>query len=244
MQPYSNEKMAFSEHFSELYKIIRISAFVVVIISISLSFFIDDILSTWLDNLSLDAENYSFSVYSPYDWIDTKWALLLIFSIAITLPYTTLRIRSFALPGLYPHEKKWFTFSLFISGVIIPVILYLIWFLAIPFLVNYFDENGMVEGGENIVSARYDAVSIISLGIGFSWILVIGVLTTLVLSMSRFFGMVANNESRIRTRILLISFSLILLSLPKTYNGLRIIISLLTVFVADFISRLTPIFEK
>jgi hypothetical protein len=102
----------------------------------------------------------------------------------------------------------------------------------------------MVEGGENIVSARYDAVSIISLGIGFSWVLVIGVLTTLVLSMSRFFGMVVDNESRIRIRILLISFSLVLLSLPKTYDGLRIIISLLTVFFADSISRLTPIFEK
>jgi Sec-independent protein secretion pathway component TatC len=160
------------------------------------------------------------------------------------LPYTTLKIRSFALPGLYPREKKWFTFSLFFSGVIIPVILYLIWFLAIPFLINYFDENSMIEGGENIVSARYDAVSIISLGIGFSWVLVIGVLTTLVLSMSRFFGMVVDNESRIRIRILLISFSLVLLSLPKTYDGLRIIISLLTVFFADSISRLTPIFEK
>ena len=101
----------------------------------------------------------------------------------------------------------------------------------------------MIQGGENIVSARYDAVSIISMGIGVSWILVIGTLTTLVLSMSRFFGMVVDNESRIRIRILLISFSLVLLSLPSTYDGLRIIISLLTIFFADSISRLTPIFE-
>ena len=145
MQPYSNEKMAFSEHFSELYKIIRVSAFGVVIISFFLSFLIDDILTNWLESLSLEAEEYSFSVYSPYDWIDTKWALLLIFSIAMILPYTTLKIRSFALPGLYPREKKWFTFSLFFSGVIIPVILYLIWFFAIPFLINYFDENRNTE---------------------------------------------------------------------------------------------------
>ena len=153
---------------------------------------IDDILTNWLERLSLGAEDYTFSVYSPYDWIDTKWALLLIFSIAMILPYTTLKIRSFALPGLYTREKKWFTFSLFFSGVIIPVILYLTWFVAIPFLVNYFDEISMIKGGEDIVSARYDAVSIISLGIGFSWVLVIGVLTTLVLSMSRFFGMVVD----------------------------------------------------
>ena len=243
MEFYQNQKMSFSEHFSELFKIIRFSALGVVMASIFLSFYIDDILGNWLDSLSLDADNFVFSVYSPYDWIDTKWALLLIFSIAMVLPYTTYKIRNFALPGLYDGEKKWFTFSLLFSGVIIPILLYLIWFIALPFLVNYFDEVGMVEGGNNIVSARYDAVSIISLGIGVSWILVIGTLTTLVLSMSRFFGMVTDNESRIRIRILLICFSLILLSLPSTYNGLRIIISLLTVLFADYISRLTPIFE-
>jgi len=243
MELYQNKKMTFSEHFSELFKIIRFSALGVVMASIFLSFYIDDILGNWLDSLSLDADNFVFSVYSPYDWIDTKWALLLIFSIAMVLPYTTYKIRNFALPGLYDGEKKWFTFSLLFSGVIIPILLYLIWFIALPFLVNYFDEVGMVEGGNNIVSARYDAVSIISLGIGVSWILVIGTLTTLVLSMSRFFGMVTDNESRIRIRILLICFSLVLLSLPSTYDGLRIIISLLTVLFADSISRLTPIFE-
>ena len=243
MEFYQNQKMSFSEHFSELFKIIRFSALGVVMASIFLSFYIDDILGNWLDSLSLDADNFVFSVYSPYDWIDTKWALLLIFSIAMVLPYTTYKIRNFALPGLYDGEKKWFTFSLLFSGVIIPILLYLIWFIALPFLVNYFDEVGMVEGGNNIVSARYDAVSIISLGIGVSWILVIGTLTTLVLSMSRFFGMVTDNESRIRIRILLICFSLVLLSLPSTYDGLRIIISLLTVLFADSISRLTPIFE-
>jgi Sec-independent protein secretion pathway component TatC len=243
MEFYQNKKMTFSEHFSELFKIIRFSALGVVIASIFLSFYIDDILGNWLDSLSLDADNFVFSVYSPYDWIDTKWALLLIFSIAMVLPYTTYKIRIFALPGLYDREKKWFTFSLLFSGLIIPILLYLIWFIALPFLVNYFDEVGMVEGGNNIVSARYDAVSIISLGIGVSWILVIGTLTTLVLSMSRFFGMVTDNESRIRIRILLICFSLVLLSLPSTYDGLRIIISLLTVLFADSISRLTPIFE-
>ena len=243
MQSYQNDKMPFSEHFSELFRIIRFSALGVVIISIFLSFFIDDILNNWLKSLSLSADNYVFSVYSPYDWIDTKWALLLIFSIALIMPYTTFKIRNFALPGLYDMEKKWFTFSLLLSGVIIPILLYFIWFISLPFLVNYFDDNGMVEGGTNIVLARYDAVSIISIGIGISWILVIGTLTTLVLSMSRFFGMVADNESRIRIRILLISFSLVLLSLPNTYDGLRIVISLLTIFFADSISRLTPIFE-
>ena len=74
MQSYLDKRMTFSEHFSELYKIIRLSALGVAIISFFLSFYIDDLMSNWLNSLSLDQDNFLFSVYSPYDWIDTKWA--------------------------------------------------------------------------------------------------------------------------------------------------------------------------
>ena len=73
-------------------------------------------------------------------------------------------MRKFALPGLYPRERKWFTSVIFFTGFIVPVLLYLIWFLAIPTFLNYFDQIGMVNPGQNVISARYDAVSIISLG--------------------------------------------------------------------------------
>ena len=152
----------------------------VPIISIFLSFFIDDILINWLDNLSLK-NDFSLAIYSPYDWIDTKWALLLIFSITLILPYSSLKMRKFALPGLYPRERKWFTSVIFFTGFIVPVLLYLIWFLAIPTFLNYFDQIGMVNPGQNVISARYDAVSIISLGIGVSWIIIIGILTDLAI---------------------------------------------------------------
>ena len=117
MQSYLDEQMSFSEHFSEFYKIIRFSAIGVVIISIFLSFFIDDILINWLDNLSLK-NDFSLAIYSPYDWIDTKWALLLIFSITLILPYSSLKMRKFALPGLYPRERKWFTSVIFLQALL------------------------------------------------------------------------------------------------------------------------------
>ena len=147
-------------------------------------------------------------------------------------------------PNVQRHQKTTHKTHVVVGGQPAHADNFNLWLETVQNKFAISDQIGMVHGGEEIVSARYDAVSIISLGIGFSWILVIGVLTTLILSLSRFFGMVVDNESRIRIRILLISFSLILLSLPKTYDGLRIIISLLTVFFADSISRLTPIFEK
>ena len=90
MMTSQNSLMPVSEHFSELYKIIRTSALIVIIFSLLLSFFIDDLIKYWLGNLGLDYQLISLSVYSPYDWINIKWAILLIFSISIVcLLYTS-----------------------------------------------------------------------------------------------------------------------------------------------------------
>jgi hypothetical protein len=98
---------------------------------------------------------------------------------------------------------------------------------------------GTIDG----IVAKYDVVSIIHLGIGISWVFVIGISTFVVLSLSRIFGIVEDNESRIRIRVILISSSIIFLTLPKTYDGVRVFIALSTIFIADFLSRLTPIYE-
>ena len=107
------------------------------------------------------------------------------------------------------------------------------------FSINFFNQISDIDG----IVARYDAVSIISLGIGISWVLVIGILAVIILSLSRLFGLVDDNESRIRVRIILIGFSMIFLTLPKTYEGLRIVIAFFTIYFSDKISRLMPIRE-
>ena len=239
MMTSQNSLMPVSEHFSELYKIIRTSALIVIIFSLLLSFFIDDLIKYWLGNLGLDYQLISLSVYSPYDWINIKWAILLILSISIVVPITSLQLRNFALPGLYPRERKWVSIVLLISAFIVPFSIFLLWFFALPNGIIFLNEVGIIDG----VEARYDAVSIISIGIGVSWILVIGISVFIILSLSRIFGIVEDNESRVRIRILLIGFSLIFLTLPETYEGLRILIAFFTIIIADSISRMTPIYE-
>ena len=231
--------MPVSEHFSELYKIIRISVLAIIFTSFFLSFHIDKLIQYWLENISLDIELLELSIYSPYDWINTKWAILLIFSISIVSPISCIKLRNFASSGLYPREQKWLSIILFSSGLLLPLLMFIIWFLVIPFSINYFSQMGTIDG----IVAKYDVVSIIHLGIGISWVFVIGISTFVVLSLSRIFGIVEDNESRIRIRVILISSSIIFLTLPKTYDGVRVFIALSTIFIADFLSRLTPIYE-
>ena len=228
-----------SEHFEELYKIIKISALAIIISSFIMSFFIDEFMNYWISALDLGNKSLELSIYSPYDWINIKWAILLIFSITMVLPITSIKLRNFALPGLYPNEKKWLTLVLFTSAIVIPMTIFLVWFLVLPFSINFFNQISDIDG----IVARYDAVSIISLGIGISWVLVIGILAVIILSLSRLFGLVDDNESRIRVRIILIGFSMIFLALPKTYEGLRIVIAFFTIYFSDKISRLMPIRE-
>ena len=239
MQSSPISQMTISEHFVELYRIIKVGAFAIIICSFILSFYIDDFMSYWLKSLDLGNESLELFVYSPYDWIDIKWAILLIFSITMVSPIVSIKLRNFALPGLYPNEKKWLTLVLFFSAIIIPITIFLIWFLILPLSIDFFNQISIIDG----IVVRYDAVSIISLGIGVSWVLVIGIFTVIILSLSRLFGLVEDSESRIRIRILLISFSMIFLTLPKTYEGLRIIIAFFTVYFSDIISRLMPIHE-
>lgn len=231
--------MPVSEHFSELYKIIRISVLAIIFTSFFLSFHIDKLIQYWLENIGLDIELLELSIYRPYDWINTKWAILLIFSISIVSPISCIKLRNFASSGLYPREQKWLSIILFSSGLLLPLIMFIIWFLVIPFSINYFSQMGTIDG----IVAKYDVVSIIHLGIGISWVFVIGISTFVVLSLSRIFGIVEDNESRIRIRVILISSSIIFLTLPKTYDGVRVFIALSTIFIADFLSRLTPIYE-
>ncbi len=237
---YSSQEsqMTVSEHFSEFYKIIRFSALGVLILSLFLSFLIDDLIKYWLEFLAFD-NTISLAIYSPYDWINIKWAILFIISITAVLPITSLRLRRFALPGLYPREQTWLSLVLLLSAFFTPILIILIWFIALPFSLNFFIEIGAIDG----VIARYNAASLIYLGIGLSWILIIGVLTTIILSLSRIFGIVEGTESRIRVRIILIGFSLIFLTLPETFEGLRIVIAFFTIFSADYLSRMTPILE-
>ena len=234
-----NNLMSVSDHFSELYKIIRTSALIVIVISLVLSFFVDDLIKYWLEDLGLDYQLITLSIYSPYDWINIKWAILLIFSITMVLPFTSLKLRNFSIPGLYPNEQKWISMVLFFSAVVIPFLIFVLWFILLPSAINFLNQVGIIDE----VVAKYDAVSIIAIGIGISWILVIGVFLLILLSLSRLFGIVEDNESRVRIRILLIGFSLIFLTLPETYVGLRVFLAFFTVYFADLFSRMTPIYE-
>ena len=228
-----NHVPALSEHLFELNKIISRSSLALLFAIMVWAYSVDNVLESWT---SIITPSSALSVYGPYDWLEIRWTAILILSVVTILPITCFEIRRFAIPGLTKSEKLWLNLFLILSVILIPIILYLIWFISIPEFTNRISNLDSIEG----VSQRYDAKEIFSLASGFSWIIIITFLATFSVSLIRFFGFSDVKRKYLSTRIFLICGGLIILTLPSVFEGLRVIIASASISIAFLISRTTP----
>tara|TARA_Y100001970_G_scaffold58291_1_gene73953 strand:- start:21996 stop:22526 length:531 start_codon:yes stop_codon:yes gene_type:complete len=161
----------------------------------------------------------------------------MLLSIVSILPLMSVMSYKFAKPGLYPRERKWLISVLFLTTAIVPICILVIWTFGLPALFDLSMTHGVPEG----VLVRYDAASIFSLGLGATWVLVVWSVTTATLSLSRIFGMVYSGKTRFRNRMLAISSGIVILTLPVEYNGLKIVIAILTAISAEMVSQTAPV---
>ena len=233
------ENVNHSQHFQELHSIARKSAFLFLIICIIWSFVCNQAIFLWLDKSPLPTgpNNENLAIFEPFDWIQIRWSLVMLLSIVSILPLMSVMSYKFAKPGLYPRERKWLISVLFLTTAMVPICILVIWTFGLPALFNLSMTHGVPEG----VLVRYDAASIFSLGLGATWGLVGWSVTTATLSLSRIFGMVYSGKTRFRNRMLAISSGIVILTLPVEYNGLKIVIAILTAISAEMVSQTAPV---
>ena len=228
-----------SQHFEELHSIARKSALLFLIICIIWSFVSNQAISFWLEQspLPVGPNNENLAIFEPFDWIQIRWSVVMLLSFVTILPLLSVMSYKFAKPGLYPRERKWLIAVLVLTTVMVPISILVIWAFGLPALFDLSLSNGTPEG----VLVRYDAASIFSLGLGATWVLVIWSVTTTTLSLSRIFGMVYSGKTRFRNRMLAISSGIIILTLPVEYDGLKILIAILTAFSSEMVSQTAPV---
>tara|TARA_B100000674_G_C37773232_1_gene883554 strand:- start:77 stop:817 length:741 start_codon:yes stop_codon:yes gene_type:complete len=229
----------FQEHLRDLYTVARRTSFALVVMCFFWSFSIDYMITHWLGAMPYDASsnNENMSIYGPFDWLQLRWSAVILLAFLSLLPLISIEAYSFARPGLYPSERNWLISVLILTTTVIPIVIFLIWYQGIPILFLLFETSGRPDG----VLVRYDASSIFSIGVALTWVLSIWSITTITLSLTRIFGMINNGEPRFRKRLLAISTSLIILTLPIEFDGLKIIIAILTTLSADFVSNSMPV---
>jgi len=227
------------KHFVELHSLARKSVLLFLVLCIIWSLIADRVISLWLMESPLPAgpNNENLAIFGPFDWIQIRWSLIMLLSMVTSLPVLSFMSYRFAKPGLFPRERYWLIAVLILTTIIVPASILLIWILGLPALFEFSTTIGTPQG----VLVRYDAASIFSLGLGATWVLIVWSVTTLILSLTRIFGMVYSGKTRFRNRMLAISTGTIILTLPVEYDGLKIIIAIMTSFLAEKISRSAPV---
>ena len=232
-------KRDFQEHLRDLNTIARRISFALIIMCLFWSFPIDHMITHWLGALSFDTipNQENMSIYGPFDWLNLRWTAVIILAFLSLLPLISIQAYLFARPGLYPSERIWLISVLILTTIVIPIVIFLIWYQGLQFLFFLSETSGRPDG----VLVRYDASSIFSIGIAISWVLGIWSVTTISLSLTRIFGITNNGELKFRKRLLAISTSVIILTLPIEFDGLRIIIAILSIILADLVSSSIPV---
>jgi Sec-independent protein secretion pathway component TatC len=224
-------------HISELHSVFRKTAVLLIFSAALWSTASTSMINEWISSLSLSHPESGMAIYSPMDWIEVRWTLILLFSSLSVLPFFSILMYRFVSPGLYRDEKKWVSVVLISFSIIAPLATVAIWTWGISAFFSFSESLGPIDG----VDERYDITQIISLSMGITWVVLICSITAISLSMSRLFLGPEEGSTRFRIRLLLISTGILVLTLPVIYDGLRIAIAVVAIFIADQSSRIVPI---
>ena len=228
-----------SFHLADLHRLLRTIIVVLGLLCVFWSFLVGDVISAWLDLLPLHTgpNNENLSVYSPFDWIEIRWSLVLVLALTTALPLTSLLFRRFSYSGLLPRERSWLSTVLLISTILVPLLVIVIWTLAMPKFIDLAKLTGSLEG----VGVSYDATSLFSLTLGASWIMIVWSLTVVSIGVARLYGLIEGSETRFRYRMLVISGGTLIITLPVEFDGLRLLIAICIAYSADALSRTVPV---
>lgn len=226
-----------SNHFQDLYSIIRSTVILVAIISIFLSFVTTVILTEWTHSFTFNDELNILAIYSPFEWVEIKWSFSILMSMTIAIPISSYMLFRFAKPGLYPHEYMWLRTVFIINSFTLPVLIFFIWFWFVPEIANTASSMSELDN----VSPRYDVGELTKFAIGITWVTIIWVVLFNSLSIIRFTNGEIGFYHWARPRLVIICLGLLILTLPYTFDGLRIFISASTILSCDILSKLVPL---
>ena len=226
-----------SNHFQDLYSIIRSTVILVAIFSILWSLASTALLTEWTHSFTLNDDSKSLVIYSPFEWVEIKWSFSILMSMITVIPILSFMVFRFAKPGLYPHESKWLRRVLLINSFVLPLLIFIIWFWFVPEMANTASSLSEI----NNITPRYDVAEITKLTIGITWVAVVWVVLFNSLTIIRFTNKEIGIYNWARPRLIIICLGLLILTLPSIFEGLRILISTSVIVLSDLASKTVPL---
>tara|TARA_S200000501_G_scaffold333278_1_gene336551 strand:+ start:1122 stop:1856 length:735 start_codon:yes stop_codon:yes gene_type:complete len=226
-----------SYHLQDLYSIIRSTVILVAIFSILWSLASTVLLTEWTHSFTFNDDSKSLAIYSPFEWVEIKWSFSILMSMTTVIPISSFMLFRFAKPGLYPHEYKWLRAVLLINSFMLPLLIFIIWFWFVPEMANTVSSLSDLDN----VSPRYDLAEITKLAIGITWVTIVWAVLFNSLTIIRFTNGEIGFYHWARPRLIIICLGLLILTLPSTFDGLRILISGSIILFCDLLSKFVPL---
>ena len=226
-----------SNHFQDLYSIIRTTVILVTIFSILWSLASTAILTEWTHSFSFNDDSKGLVIYSPFEWVEIKWSFSILMSMITVIPILSFMVFRFAKPGLYPHESKWLGRVLLINSFVLPLLIFIIWFWFVPEMASTASSLSEI----NNITPRYDVAEITKLAIGITWVAIVWVVLFNSLTIIRFTNEEIGIYNWARPRLIIICLGLLILTLPNIFEGLRILISTSVIVLSDLASKTVPL---
>ena len=226
-----------SNHFQDLYSMIRTTVILVTIFSILWSLASTAILTEWTHSFSFNDDSKGLVIYSPFEWVEIKWSFSILMSMITVIPILSFMVFRFAKPGLYPHESKWLGRVLLINSFVLPLLIFIIWFWFVPEMASTASSLSEI----NNITPRYDVAEITKLAIGITWVAIVWVVLFNSLTIIRFTNEEIGIYNWARPRLIIICLGLLILTLPNIFEGLRILISTSVIVLSDLASKTVPL---
>ena len=227
-----------SAHVDEAVGRLRFALVYVVLMAVLWATVVDDLLAAWLATLPLAAGATTLTLYSPYDWLDTRWTAVGLLALLSSLPVLGWQAWRFAHPGLLPSERTWLATYIAVGAVLIIGLILLVWGWVFPRMISAAEVAVTIEG----VGLHYDVVALFQMALAMSWLLLLVALAVLALALARMLGLVGDDPLDImRIRIHFVSVVLLWVVTPDAFSGLFLPTALLLVCTTEWSAGRLPV---
>ena len=229
----SDAEKAIQSHLNDFSKRAGFVFVLVAVLTVIWSFFIDDVLKTFLQSLQ-PCEDDCLNVYGPAHWTEVRWLSSLFLGFFSTMPVMFHQFRAFAKTGLTKDEQRALTRIATLGCLMFVGGFFLLTTKLLPILFT-FGHNANISSG---LTPEYNAVEMLTIATYLTWMFALVFGTWFILIMAGRMNILTKATAdwwRIRTYG--IAGLLMLLTVPAQAQALSIPMVVFLVAGGEVVAR-------
>ena len=185
----------------------------------------DTIITWYLAKLAPCQVESCLRVFDPTQWIATRWMLIMLLSLLVTMPVLSWQMVTFSSPGLLPKERLWMRRILLYLPIIAGSVIVLTLLYGLPALFAWGHEMNTSQG----LATRYDASELLLIAFTIAWVEGLLVLAICAVLAGGITGLITTySVGWWRVRVHGFTLGLMWLMLPESLAGVRITILIIS----------------